>query len=431
MKVEKKADADLQVLRHKAEGLAKKKLKIDSRFSKADMLKLIHELEVHQIELELQNETLIEAKEQADISTRKYIELYDFAPSGYLTLSKQGEIVALNICGSKMLGKEPSYLKDMSFGYFVSDCTRLIFNLFLGRIFNSNVKEFCEVILSTEGNLPIAVHLSGIVNETGVQCLISIIDITERKQAEETLEQAEITHNQLNEELEFRIGERTIELLNITIKVEERERNRFSRELHDGLGPILATVKLYFQWLAKTNNAEKIKIITEKGNYYIECAIQTAHEVALGLNSQKFESLGFVRTLLSYTEALSDVQKLAIKFTFNTDERFGYFLETTLYRITSELINNTIKYAHATRVKIDFNYRKEINLINFSYVDNGIGFDFMNIEKTSKGLGLLNIQQRIEMLRGVIRIESCPGAGINVFIELPIPQPGNDPNPKN
>ena len=95
------------ILRQKAEELLKKKpLKTGSQLSEAEMLKLIHELEVHQIELEMQNEELMLANEQAEFATKKYTELYDFAPSGYFTLSKEGKIIELNLCGSQMLGKE-------------------------------------------------------------------------------------------------------------------------------------------------------------------------------------------------------------------------------------------------------------------------------------------------------------------------------------
>jgi len=182
-------------LRQKAEDQLKKKSS-ETTFlpSEADVLKLIHELEVHQIELELQNEELLLAKEKAaGLATEKYIELYDFAPSGYFTLSKEGNIIELNLYGSQMLGKERSQLENSRFGYFVSDETKSIFNLFLGKVFNSRAKESCEVTLSMKGNLPIYVFLTGIVTENGEQCLVVAVDITKRKRAEESLEESKKT----------------------------------------------------------------------------------------------------------------------------------------------------------------------------------------------------------------------------------------------
>ena len=181
-----KSDSDAVTLRQKAEKLLEKRgVETGLHYSKVQTQKLIHELEVHQIELELQNEELDHAKEQAEVASRKYTELYDFAPTGYFTLSKEGEIIELNLSGAKMLGKERSRLKNSMFGFFVSDDTKPIFNLFLRKVFTSKVKESCDVTLSTNKNTPIYVHLTGIVTEKGKLCLLTIVDITKRKQSEE------------------------------------------------------------------------------------------------------------------------------------------------------------------------------------------------------------------------------------------------------
>jgi hypothetical protein len=111
------------------------------QLSEVDTLKLIHELQVHQIELEMQNEKLRLAKEQTNIAAEKFTELYDLAPSGFFTLSATGEIVELNHCGSQMLGKESIHLLNSRFGFFVSDDTRPVFNHFLDKVISSKTKE--------------------------------------------------------------------------------------------------------------------------------------------------------------------------------------------------------------------------------------------------------------------------------------------------
>ena len=99
--------ADNALLRQKAEALLKNKpSKHDSQLSEVESLRLIHELEVHQVELEMQNEELQRARAIAEVANDKYIRLYDFAPSGYFTLSVKGEIIELNLTGAKMLGKD-------------------------------------------------------------------------------------------------------------------------------------------------------------------------------------------------------------------------------------------------------------------------------------------------------------------------------------
>ncbi|MEI8085573.1 MAG: PAS domain S-box protein [Paludibacter sp.] len=209
-------------------------------------------------------------------------------------------------------------------------------------------------------------------------------------------------------------------LLKVTVDVEERERNRFSRELHDGLGPLLSTIKLYFQWLAETNDPEKIKIITQKGNANIESAIQSTREIARGLSTQNLNKFGFVDTITDFTQRLNDTKKIKINFITNTNDRFNNFLETSLYRISTELIKNTLTYAQASLVILDFKFIKEKNKILLTYTDNGIGFDLASTEKESKGMGVMNIQQRIKSLRGKFKIKTQVGKGIKVFIELPI-----------
>jgi PAS domain-containing protein len=98
-------------------------------YSEVETLKLLHELEVHQIELEMQNEELRLAKTQAEACSKKYTELYDFAPTGYFTLSKEGKIIELNLGGANLLGKERQVLKNSRFNFFVSEYSRPIFNL--------------------------------------------------------------------------------------------------------------------------------------------------------------------------------------------------------------------------------------------------------------------------------------------------------------
>jgi signal transduction histidine kinase len=152
-------------------------------------------------------------------------------------------------------------------------------------------------------------------------------------------------------------------------------------------------------------------------------AIQTTREVALGLSSLVLNNSGYVDTIFNFTQSINELHKLTIDFTFNSKQRFSYLLEITLYRLTTELINNTLKYAKATHVEINYNFIKGKKLILFSYTDDGIGFDLADIEKTSKGLGLINIQHRLEIIGGKMIIEAEIGKGIKVYIELPVNEP--------
>jgi len=185
-------EADSILLRQKAEELLKKKSTgTASPLSEVESLSLIHELQVHQIELELQNEELRNAWALAEVANDKYIRLYDSEPSGYFTLSGKGEIIELNLSGARMLGKERQHVKKGLFGFFVSEETKPIFSLFLEKAFKSKAKESCEVTMDSAGNLPFHVLLTGVVSDDEKHCLVTAMDITERKQAEKTINESE------------------------------------------------------------------------------------------------------------------------------------------------------------------------------------------------------------------------------------------------
>src|SRR5665648_1017036 len=196
MMEEKNYLADSSKLRQKAEEqILKEMSESNIPDTEADMLKLIHELKVHQVELEMQNEELQLAKAKANDA----VNLYDLAPTGYFTLSTEGTILKLNLCGSQMLGKDRARLINSRLGFFISDETKPVYNNFLDKVFISNRSETCEVILTTHGNLHMNVQLTGKISGYEQQCLVIIVDITESKQAEEELRRSEVRYRTLVE----------------------------------------------------------------------------------------------------------------------------------------------------------------------------------------------------------------------------------------
>jgi|GEM_PF-4942249 PAS domain S-box-containing protein len=146
-------------------------------FSAIDKVKLIHKLEVNQIELEMQNEEFLLAKQQADSAIKKYTELYDFSPSGYFTLSQDGTIIDANLTGSVMLGKERSKLKNLKFRSFVSIENKMEFDLFFDKVFINKDRECCEISFESEGQTHFG-YLTGIITEDEQFCHITVVDIT-------------------------------------------------------------------------------------------------------------------------------------------------------------------------------------------------------------------------------------------------------------
>jgi PAS domain S-box-containing protein len=146
----------------------------------ADTRRLIHELEVHKIELEMQNEELVRARSEVKGLLRQYTDLNDFAPAGYFTLARDGVIHQVNLAGANLLGVERGTLINRRFGVFVSARSRTIFNIFLEKVFGSQQKEACEVALKKDGADPHWVHIEAITEERQ-ECRVVIVDITERK----------------------------------------------------------------------------------------------------------------------------------------------------------------------------------------------------------------------------------------------------------
>ena len=190
---------DADNLRQKAEKiLTNKPSSTDPAITEIERLKLLHDLDVHRIELELQNEELRHAWAVGEVALNRYAELYDFAPSGYFTLTKEGEIVDLNLVGAILLGRERMHLKHCRFGVFVSDDTKPVFNHFLNCVFGSRTRESCELILSGNPQKPMFVHLAGIAAEKKEHCLVTAVDITERHHLEVALKQQVAELEQMN-----------------------------------------------------------------------------------------------------------------------------------------------------------------------------------------------------------------------------------------
>jgi PAS domain S-box-containing protein len=199
MKKKGTSSQDADTLRQKAEELLKiKSAGSTIALAESDALRLLHELEVHQIELELQNKDLVQAKETERITAEKYIALYDFAPTGYFTLSTEGNIINLNLTGAKLLGKERGHLKKSRFNFFISDDTAHIFNRFFEKVFSGKSKEFCEIRIKTPDDTPLFVQLIGITDSNRELCFLAAVDITQRRLAEDVLKEREIQLRELN-----------------------------------------------------------------------------------------------------------------------------------------------------------------------------------------------------------------------------------------
>jgi PAS domain-containing protein len=182
MSNEEQTLSDEEMLRKKAEEhLKKKPEKIDKWSQEADMKKLVHELQVHQIELKMQNEELQEANKIAETALKKYTMLYDLAPMGYLTLDADGTICDLNFSAADILVDRRFSLLNSNFKLYVYEKSKPVFKDFFEKVFSSTAKESCEVMLGFDKNSLHHVYMEGIVTGEEQKCLLSVMDISNFK----------------------------------------------------------------------------------------------------------------------------------------------------------------------------------------------------------------------------------------------------------
>ena len=186
MKKDKSPSADASELRRQAEArLRTAAAKGAPARTGADTQRLVHEVQVHQIELEMQNEELRQSRAEAEAGLERYTELYDFAPVGYLTLGRDGAIRQVNLTGARLLGMARARVVGRRLGVFVDDPAPAGFQAFLEKAFASQAQEACEVALRKDDKGPINVHISATVSQDGQECRVVMVDITERKQIEQ------------------------------------------------------------------------------------------------------------------------------------------------------------------------------------------------------------------------------------------------------
>jgi signal transduction histidine kinase len=213
------------------------------------------------------------------------------------------------------------------------------------------------------------------------------------------------------------IMKKEVESVNALLKGQNSERRRISQELHDRLGSILFTAKLY-----NSNMEAKIRELKNeqeesfgKLTGLLDEAVQEVRRISHDLYAGSLSEFGYTVALRQLISALQQDNKLKIEFNAETDvENQKEAIQYELYAITQELLSNTLKHAEASTIQIDI--RMEEDLV-FTYQDNGKGFD---ADKQFNGIGLKNIQNRVDKLKGALNLESKPGKGSFYHISIPI-----------
>lgn len=421
--------------------------------TEADSKRLLHELQVHQIELELQNAELQEARNKVESLLETYTDLYDFAPVGYFSVDDQGLILEVNLTGAALLGIERSRLLNQRLQSFVDPPSRMVFLAFLKKIFAGSGKQICEIPLLNERGTPFwadfQASLAGALRDKREWCRMAISDLAALKHEEEVRRQLEdmaaanqklkleIVHRQKAElalkkseahyaqlfEQSLHMQEQLRHLSRRLLLTQEEERKRISRELHDEIVQTLVGINVHLASLtlkAPINLKYLRKKIT-RTQQLVEKSVDIVHRFARELRPTVLDDLGLIPALESFIKDFTKRTRIRIHFTaFAGVEQLNSAQRTVLYRVAQSALANVDKHAQASQVKVSI--RKLPGAIRLEILDNGKSFEAERVlfAKRHKRLGLLGSRERVEMVGGKFGVKSAPGQGTTISAEIPI-----------
>ena len=418
--------ADAAELRRRAEGqLKRQRRKTASPQTDADTQRLLHELQVHQVELEMQNAELLEARDQMEAILEKYTDLYDFAPVGYFSTDEQGLISEVNLTGAALLGVERSRLIGRHLQHFLSSTSQPVFLAFLEKVFAGPGKQICEASLLNEDGTRFWASLQAVavpsLRGERKWCRMAVSDITALKRAEEAM-------HKLTATLESRVVQRTAELEQRTrqlqklamelLQTEDRERKRLADILHDDLQQQLAGAKFHLGLLHKQIDGdaslrEAIGQVTVMLKEAIAKSRSLSHELRPAVLSYGDfgEAIEWLANQIRAKHGLVVHVELRGSLGVSSDS-----IKVFLFHTAQEMLFNIVKHAEVTKAVVRLRWRH--GRLWLTVCDHGRGFDPKTLGQIG-GSGLLSIRERVELLGGRMKVRSTPGRGSTLLIIVP------------
>ncbi len=403
-------------LRKRAEKILSQKPEAVRKIPVEDMKRLIHELEVHQIELDMQNDELRKAQAEIELSRAKYVDLYDFAPVGYFTLTATGRIEEINLTGAKLLGVERTNLVNRDFRRFIAPEFLSRFDSHRLEVLASDSVQKCELKLVRKDGTSLYVSLESLSVKSGdgspslgdealaQSSLIrsAMSDITERNKAQMALRESEESCRYLSSQL---------------LVGQEAERRRLAGDIHDDIGHRLINMKQLIEPLLTRVRKEGSETEAKRLEIFTSILNDTTAEVKRmqqDLRPSLLEDLGLLVTVgwlcREFGEAHADMR--IVRDINIRETEIPASLKLIIFRIFQEALNNVAKHSQASLVRLSLN--KVSEGIELTISDNGQGFDVK--ETPRHGLGLVTMRQRAELSNGSFAIESVKGKGTTVRV---------------
>ncbi len=319
------------------------------------------------------------------ISNQKYKLLSENINDG-IFICNNGSLEYLNKAVYDIFGYEGKELEGIKLTSLISsdNTEKLETILYTNDFVNRSLTIELECFRKDLSVISVEVLLNYVAKEKMVYGVIH--DITEKKQVQKNIVKA-------------------------IIETEESEKAYFSKELHDGLGPLLSTIKLYLQWSERSKTDESRIEIIHKAEEILEEALSTVREVSGKLSPHLLTNYGLNSAIKSFIEKISQSSEINFVFESNLNKRLEPEVEASLYRAVIECINNSIKHSGAKNIEIIIDC--SVTTLNIKYKDDGIGFDLKETFEKHKGLGLFNLLNRIENIGGKLNLSSQQDLGVN------------------
>jgi PAS domain S-box-containing protein len=342
---------------------------------------------------------------------KRFRETLEAAPNGMLMVGRDGRIVLANAQMEKlfgygkaeMLGQRVEMLVPERFrknhpaqrdGFFAMPEVR---PMGAGRDLFGRRKDASE--------FPVEIGLSPVQTDTGLFVLASIVDITERRRAEEGLRESQ-------HELRVLAGR--------LLQTQETERGRIARELHDDLGQSLALLSVEMDLLRQKpcESAAQLKGRIQELSTRVKQLSSSVHELSHKLHPSKVKQLGLVAAVRAVCRELAQTHGVPIDFTQRqVSDKLPEDTALCLYRIVQEALRNVIKHSGARRASVEL--LQSADMLCLRIVDDGSGFDPMEVPG-SGGLGLVSMRERLHLVRGQIAIDSRPARGTRIDVRVPL-----------
>lgn len=284
-----------------------------------------------------------------------------------------------------------------------------------GKVWNGEVR-----VTSDEGDfIWLDINIVPILDEDEQVSAYNIVgvDKTERKEAEARA--GEITR----EKIDKKVNEQRFRSI-LILEGQEEERRRISRDIHDGIGQLLTGLKLKIEGINLASDMTEREQKVEQTKDLLDRVIREVRRVSFNLNPSALSDYGLVPVTRRFCTEASRLSDKQVIFENQTGfiNRMDKSVETNLYRIIQEAVNNAIKYAQAEEIKVVFSHKA--HYLNIKIADNGVGFDYQKyLERENikgSGLGIFNMQERVNFIHGTFEIASQPGQGTQINIHLPM-----------